>query len=195
MIKELAFGTRNYYSLDSLVEPPTTVVEDISRWKNDGSMTNGKPDLVRLASGLWVWSFNGSDAVIDVGDVTGGGNTRAIKSALCWIYPDDNTTRSIMDLDGGTHSLELDGSGDLTATGWSTPTRYVNAAVANAVTVSVWSFIAVTTATAFDASDFDIGKEASYFDGYITIVRLYEEQLSASLIMQTFQKERHYFGV
>lgn len=195
MIKGLAFGTRNYYSPDSLAEPPTTVVEDISRWKNDGSMTNGKPDLVRLASGLWVWSFNGSDAVIDVGDVTGGGNTRAIKSALCWIYPDDNTTRSIIDLDGGTHSLELDGSGDLTATGWSTPTRYVNAAVANAVTISVWSFIAVTTATAISASDFDIGKEAGYFDGYIAIIRLLEDQLSAQEIADIHEKERHFFGV
>lgn len=195
MIKSLAFATKDYFSLDSLVEPPATVVEDISRWKNNGSMTTAKPDLVRLNSGLWIWSFNGADAVIDVGNVAGGGNTRSIKTAVAWIYPDDNTSRSIMDLDGGTHSLELDASGDLTATGWSTPTRYVNAAVANAVAQDAWSLIVVTSATAISVTDFDIGKEASFFDGYQVMIKLYEDEWSLSDVIAFFENKRHYFGV
>ena len=182
-----AFKSRDYIGS---VEPPATVLEDESRFGNNGSMVTAKPDLVQLPSGLWVFSYNGTDAVVDVGDIG-----RPVKTVCLWIYPDDNTTRSILDLDGGTHSLELDGSGDLTATGWTAPTRYVNAVVANAVAQSAWSFIAVTTATAIDVSDLHLGKEASYFDGYQALYKMLEYAVSAGQIASIYQAERHWFGV
>ena len=182
----LVFKSRDYIGS---AEPPATVLEDEIRGHN-GSMTTGKPDLVQLPSGLWVYSYNGADAVVDVGDLE-----RNVRAVCLWIYPDDNTTRSILDLDGGTISLELNGSGDLTATGWTSPTRYVNAAVANAVVQSVWSFIAVITSTAIDASDVDLGKEASYFDGYQALYKMFEYAISAEFIAAIFQNERHWFGV
>lgn len=182
-----AFRSRDYIGS---AEPPATVLEDKSSFGNNGSMVDGKPDLVQRPSGLWVYSYNGIDAVIDVGDIG-----RSIKTVLLWIYPDDNTLRSILDLDGGTHSLELDGAGDLTATGWASPTRYVNAVVANAVAQSAWSFIAVTTATAIDVSDLDFGKEASYFSGYQVKYRLLEQVLSLDEIAAIYQAERSWFGV
>jgi len=184
----IVFEGQRYWSLDS-TEPPATALADVSRFGNDGSMTASKPDWVKLSSGLWVMSFNGADAVVDVGNI--GQN---MKTFLAWIYPDDNTTRSIADFDGGTISLELDASGDLTATGWTAPTRYVNAAVANAVTQSAWSFIAITTATAIDVSDFDIGKEASYFDGYMSPPVLINYALSLDKIQNIYESERRYFG-
>jgi len=172
-------------------EPAATVLEDVSRFGNDGSMTTAKPDWVRLPSGFWVMDFNGSDAVVDVGDIK-----QDIKTALLWANFDDITSRSLLDLDGGTHSVEIDGSSDITATGWSTPTIYVDAVVAAAIAaVSAWHFIAVTTATAFRVSDFDIGKEASYFDGKMINIVLLEPTLSAGQIKNIYESERWIFRV
>jgi len=141
--------------------------------------------------GLWVASFNGTNAKVDVG------NTGAtVKSAVLWIYPDDNTTRAIMDLDGGTHSIELDAAGDLTATGWAAPTVYVNGAASAAVAQDVWSCIGVTSATGFTANDLDIGAEATWFSGYISLVRLFSTVLTAVEMNSVFYaNERHLYGV
>jgi len=181
----LVFKSRDYIRS---AEPPATVLEDEIRGHH-GSMTTGKPDLVRHSSGLWVFSYNGTDAVVDVGDLE-----RNVRGICLWIYPDDNTERSILDLDAGTHSLELDASGDLTATGWTSPTRYVNALVANAVAQSAWSFIAVTTATAIDPSDVDLGKEASFFDGYQAKYKMFEYPPSKELLQAIYQDEKRWFG-
>lgn len=173
------------------VEPPATAVEDISRFGNDGSMTTAKPDWVQLDTGLWVLDFNGTDAVVDVGAVG-----QDMQTVVMWIFPDDITTRAIADFDGGTHSIEIDGSGDLTATGWSSPTFYTNGvAAAVAQTVSVWQHIAVTTATPFAVSDFDLGKEASFFQGDIAFPALYSRVLSAQEISDIVEEQRTWLGV
>jgi len=168
---------------------PPASFEDESRFANDGVHTN--ITLTRRPSGLWVPSYNGTSSKIAIGDLG-----RKVKMVCLWIYPDDNTTRSILDLDGGTHSLELDGSGNLTATGWSSPTFYTNA-VAGAVAVAqgVWNFIAVTTATAIDASNVTLGNEATWFDGYQAIVKMLGYARSAGQIAAFFEAQRHWFGV
>lgn len=171
---------------------PPDALEDISRYSNDGSFKGaGEPDWIQMPSGLWVMSFDGSDDVITVGDC--GIDT---KTFLAWIYPDDNTTRSIIDLDSGTHSIEIDGSGDLTATGWAGPAIYVNASTTSAaIPESAWSFIAVTTTTAIDSSSVQIGQEANFYDGYLWNPRLILVSLSADQVYSIFQSERGLFGV
>lgn len=128
-----------FYSRDS---SPKLLTVQGATWGNQGRALNGTSDKIIVT-----------------------GSLGSIKAAGAWVYPDDNTTRSIMDFDAGTHSIELDGSGDVTATGWDTPTIYVNGVVAAAVAQSAWSFVFVTTATAFTASAVVLGQEASYFDG------------------------------
>lgn len=161
---------------------------DVSRYKNNGTST--AVTWLQLPTGLWVMGFNGTSSVVDIGDID-----LNVQAFVGWIYPDDNTSRSIMDLDGGTHSVELDGSGDLTATSWDTPTTYVNGVASAAVSQSVWSFVAVTTATMFKASDLDIGKEATWFDGYITLVRLYSYILTVGQLNDAYANERRLLGV
>lgn len=164
----------------------TTTVRDSSRWGNDG--TGANLATVRLPSGLWVYSFNGSSSVIDIGDTD-----RNVQTFVAWVYPDDNTSRSIADFDAGTHSVELDASGDLTATAWGAPTTYVNGAASAAVAQSVWNLVMVTTATAFAASDLDIGKEVNFFDGYIALVRAYDYALSSVQARGIYTKEYQLF--
>ncbi len=174
------------------VEPSATVVTDVSRWGKNGSMTDAKPDLVRIPRGLWVYDFNGSDAVIDVGDIN-----RKIMAVSFWANFDDITSRSLLDLDGGTHSVEVDGSSNITATGWSSPTIYVNAVATPAIAATgTWYKILVTTATRFEVSDFDIGKEASYFDGKMALLVLYEYAPSAGQEKVKYEAQRKdWFGV
>jgi hypothetical protein len=134
--------------------------------------------------------FNGSNAKSAHGDLVA-----SIKTFLAWIKPDDITTRSIIDIDGGTHSVEIDGSSEITATGWSSPTIYVNSDSSSAAIASSWKHIAVTTATAIDCSDCDIGQEASWYDGEMAIVKLLEYQLNQGQIRNIFESEKHLFGV
>ena len=168
-----------------------TLTPDRSRWKNHG--TWNAVTATRLDGRLWVASLTGSaTSYIDVGNVG-----RDVKGVGIWVYPDSITSKSFMDLDGGTHSLETDGNGDVTATGWSSPTFYVNAvAAATRLTISAWNFVVVTTATAFAASNFDIGREAAaYWDGLIALTTLFEDAPAAEIIDAIYQDQRPYFGV
>lgn len=177
--------------LSTDLEPDATTLIDLSRYRNHGTMKGaGEPDAVQLPSKAWVWEFDGTDDIITIGNILS-----SIKSALLWINPDDNTTRSIVDFDSGTHSLEMDGSGDFTATGWAAPTRYVNGVAATAVTQSAWNMIAVTTATAFGVSALVLGQEASFYDGKIGMVILYTYALTAGQVLQRYEATKHLFGV
>jgi len=170
------------------VTPPGSF-EDESRFGATGTHT--AITLTKRASGLWVPSYNGTSSKIAIGDL--GQN---VKTVCLWIYPDDNISRSILDLDGGTHSLEMDGSGDLTATAWASPTFYTNAvAAAVAISQDAWNFIAVTTATAIDANNVTLGNEATWYDGYQAIVKMFGYALSAGEIATIYQAQRHWFGV
>lgn len=63
----IVFSGRNYIGS---AEPPATVLEDESRWGNDGAFAgDGSPDWVQLPSGLWVMSFDGSTSLVSIGDV------------------------------------------------------------------------------------------------------------------------------
>lgn len=62
----LVFKSRDYIGT---AEPPATVLEDESRFGNDGAFLGaGQPNWVQLPSGLWVTSFDATDDVITVPD-------------------------------------------------------------------------------------------------------------------------------
>ena len=170
--------------------PGVVTLHDWSREKNDGAMAN--VTWVQLAStGLWVMVFNGTTA-----EVPHAASTVLCQSFIAWIYPDDKTTRSIADFDGGTHSVEMDAAGNLTATGWAAPSLYVTGSVASAaITESAWNFIAVTTATAFTASAVTLGHEATWFDGNMALVSLFNYVLSPAQIRARFHSTKWLFGV
>jgi len=97
----------------------------------------------------------------------------------------DSTTEEIIDLDGGTHSIEVSG-GTITATGFSSPTIYVNGVTSSTLTTAK-STITVTTATAVDVTAPVIGAVgATFYQGDIHKVSLYKEELSASEVLDEF---------
>ena len=170
--------------------PGIVTLHDWSRFGNDGTMAN--VTWAQFASiGLWVMVFNGTTA-----EVPHGASTVLCQSFVAWIYPDDKTTRSIVDFDGGTHSVEMDAAGNLTATGWAAPSLYVAGSVASAaITESAWNFIAVTTATAFTASAVTLGHEATWFDGNMVKVSLFNYALTPAQIRARYHSQKWLFGV
>jgi len=99
------------------------------------------------------------------------------------------TTEDIMNLDSGTHTIEV-GAGTVTATGFSSPTIYVDG-VASSTLTTAKSTIVITTDTAFDATALDIGKETTYFDGVIYRVELYTEAWSAETVLDDFENDTY----
>lgn len=187
----VVFEGKRYWSPYGSTSPDVNL-PDVSRYGNDGTFKGtGEPAWTQEPSGLWVMSFDGTDDIVTIGNIG-----QSIKSCLFWIFPDDNTTRSIADFDGGTHSIELDGSGNLTATGWSGPTLYVGGSSASAaVNQSAWNCIAVTTTTAFTASAFVVGEEASFYDGKVGLSMLFFDTITQDEINKTYEATACLFGV
>ena len=76
----------------------------------------------------------------------------------------------------------------MTATGVTSPTIYVNAAVSSVITAGVWYHVVVVTNTAVNASNFDIGRtaDANYLGGTIDDVRIYNRALSAEEVKRLY---------
>lgn len=152
-------------------------VYDQSGHGNHGTITSA-PKVVDGVFGKAL-DFDGSNDVIDIGST---GET--VKSVNVWVYPDSVTSIDIIDFDGGTHSVEVGEAtvGTITATGFSSPTIYVDGSAGSTLATGSWQMITVTTATGFTASDLDIGSETSFFDGKIDAFKMWPRVLTTTEI-------------
>jgi len=122
-------------------------------------------------------SFDGTDDVISAGDLSTSVTTIAL-----WIKP-TSTTQSILDLNGSAYLTAS--SGTLTATGFTSPTIYVNGQVSSTITANVWQHIAVTTTSPITASAVYFGKVSStYFSGLIDDICFFNYPLTPTQIGQ-----------
>lgn len=111
--------------------------------------------------------FDGSDDYISKGSLTGGS---AIKTVEFWVKP-TTTTTEFVDLNGSAYISAS--SGTISATGFTSPTIYVNGVVSSTLTANTWQHIAVTTNTGVNASAYNVGKRSSsYFSGVIDEIRI-----------------------
>lgn len=155
------------------------VVVDRSGNGNNGAVV-GNFQKVNSVIGMAGW-FPGN-AYVDIG------NTGQTVQSVEFIFR-PNGNEKIMDFDGGTHVIEVV-AGVLTATGFSSPTIYVNGQTTSAVTVDdVWQHVVVTTATGFTVSDLDIGRESSnYFSGSVQSVQMYSDEKSAAYVVENYDR-------
>jgi len=161
-------------------DPTNTRTDDIS-----GNGLNGTLSGTSLTKNTDQWGYNlpGTDEFIDVGDTS-----QNIKTVSFWIKPNSDT-EEIMDLDAGTHTIEA-ASGTLTATGFSSPTIYVNGEVSSALVPYAWQLVTVTTATAIDTDNLDIGRiSTTYLTGDIARVKMSTSELTALQIKDLYQRE------
>ncbi|MDD5164295.1 MAG: DUF2341 domain-containing protein [Patescibacteria group bacterium] len=123
-------------------------------------------------------SFDGSNDYIDIGT---GPST--VKTVSFWIYP-ETTTEYFINLTSTTKYIWVSG-GTVTVTGFTgTPTIYVNGVVTSTLAADAWQYVTVTTGTAENASNFDIGRTAdtNYLEGKIDEVRISQTARSADWI-------------
>ncbi|MFZ2300226.1 MAG: LamG domain-containing protein [Candidatus Moraniibacteriota bacterium] len=154
----------------------TNIANDTSGNGKNGTLTNGPTAAIgKTGQAL---DFDGTNDYISVG------NVGSINSVSFWMKA-DGTTKKIIDLNG-TAYVEVS-SGTITATGFTSPTIYVDGAVASTIDTD-WHHVVITTSSTITASAVDIGKVSSgYFDGRLDDVRMYSRALSASEIQTLYR--------
>lgn len=148
----------------------TSTTYDTSENSNDGTMTGTMTaaDWVNGKKGSAL-DFDGSNDYIDIG--TG---PTSVKSVEFWVKP-TTTTEYFVNLTSTTDYI-WSNAGTVTATGFTSPTIYVNGIQTTTLVSGVWQHVVVTTDTAENASNLDIGRTAdtNYMEGQIDNVRLYD---------------------
>jgi hypothetical protein len=167
-------GGWNYYSaVDDASNSITVTVDELGVFTGSEFLGATNPKTL---------TFNGTDTYIDIGAGPG-----SVKTVECWVYP-TTTTEYVIDLDGSVYFWI--NSGTVTAEGFtSAPTIYVNGIQDATVSSGEWNHIALVTTTAENASNFDIGRaNASYFDGNIDDIRLWNDERTVQEIHESMCK-------
>jgi hypothetical protein len=128
-------------------------------------------------------TYDGTDDYIDIG--TGPTTVRSIEM---WVYP-ETTTEYLMNLTSTTDYLWINGS-TVTATNVTSPTIYVDGVQTTYITADEWHQVVVTTSTAENASNLDIGRtaDANYMQGNIDNVLLYDYVRTPAQVSWSYNK-------
>jgi hypothetical protein len=138
-------------------------------WQTDDSCVSGK-----------CLSYNGTTAYTSISS-----SIPNVQTVSFWVRP-KTTSETIIDFDGGTHYISAS-SGVVSATGFSSPTVYVNGVVNGTLAANSWNHIEITAATAFTGSAISIGKKSStYFTGFIDEFTLYDYVRTATQVQADY---------
>lgn len=177
--------TSNY--LIAQLSAVSTVGDKLSNLKINGKRV--KLSNAIQVSGTWTptfdaTSFDGTDDLVTIGDTN-----QNIKGLSFWIYP-TAANGYIMDLDGGSHFLWLDGV-CLEADGFVDAKIRVNEVDSPDVTLNAWNHVTITTPTPIDVNALILGKVgANYLTGYLADLRLYTKDLSVAEKLLLYDKGR-----
>ena len=143
-----------------------------------GTVT-GNPYIVAGPRGGRGTLFDGTDDKVSIPC------NRSMNSFEGWVYF-ESITEEVCDFDGGTHYLKAT-AGVLAATGWATPTIYVDGVATTTVTTG-WHHIAATSATAFACTNLQLGTDNTGFGSVrIADVSLWGRALTAAEVLQEAQ--------
>lgn len=141
--------------------------------------SSGTGNVGEIYSG-YCFDFATNDS-IDVGDTEVN-----VKTIAFYLYA-DTTTQDIMELQAsGAVMLDVT-SGTLTATGFTSPTIYVNGVAGTSIAATTWYHVVITTATAIDANAVKFGvANGVYFNGKLTDIRFYGAELTANQVAEIY---------
>ena len=115
--------------------------------------------------------------------VTVASSVPTVSSIGFWVRPTAVATLGLIDLDGGTTKIVTDSSGVISATGFTSPTIYINGRVATTLVANRWQYVEVTTGTAITASAIKIGTDNTNFTkGFFDEVSLFTYARSAAQV-------------
>lgn len=121
--------------------------------------------------------FDGSNDTINVSNTVSG-----VKSVSFWVKP-ITTTEQFIDLNGSAYITVS--TGTLSATGFTTPTYYIDGVATSSPTLTAnkWQHVTVTTGTAISASAITIGNQSTNFGNqFMDEVKLFGYALSANQV-------------
>ncbi|MCI0557564.1 MAG: LamG domain-containing protein [Nitrososphaera sp.] len=159
----------------------SNTTQDKSGQGNTGTMTSmsttTSPAPGKLGQGF---NFDGVDDNITIANTISG-----IQSVGFWMLGTTTPSAKIIDLDGGTNSIESV-NGTITVTGFGTETVYVDGVVSYTITGG-WHYVTVTTASALSGNAIKIGTIGTgFFTGTLDDVRIYNRALSADEVKQLY---------
>ena len=106
-----------------------------------------------------------------------GSKVSAVQSIAFWVRPNTIATQGLLNLDGGTHKISTNGSGVISATGFTSPTYYINGVATTTPTLvqNQWNYVEITTGTSFNTtSSFTVGTDGTNFiKGFFDEVKFY----------------------
>lgn len=144
-----------------------------------GGATSTATTVGKLGQGF---EFDGSDDYLSMGAV---GN---IQTVAFWLRVEDRTSREIIQLISGGEQIELNGSSQVTATGFSGATVYVDGSTSSTVVDSGWRHVVVTNSSPINSTSLVIGNAGgSFLEGVIDDVRVYDRALTASEVRQLYR--------
>ena len=166
----------------------------VGQWKFDegegstayDSTDNNKDCTITGAD--WVQGKFGSALDFDGNDYVSVGDTdQKVKTISLWLKT-DALNQKILDLDGGTHYIEIDSNGKIIAQGFSSPTYYLDGILTTSPVIDLnWHHIEILTSTEFEASNVTFGKVGTnYYDGRLDDIRIYNYVRSQSQILQDY---------
>lgn len=107
-----------------------------------------------------------------------------VKTAAFWVNP-SATTDEYINLTASAYITSS--SGTVSATGFTSPSIYVNGTLNGTITASAWNHVVITTDTAIDANQFEAGRaNNSYVNGKMDEVRIYNRALSPNEVSQLY---------
>lgn len=151
-----------------------------SAWSGSNRMpdTSGNSNTGAMNTGRGL-DFDGVNDLVDMGNPG-----ISCKTIVFYCNP-DTTTQSILHLTAAI-SVSIS-AGTLAATGWTSPTRYVNGAASSTVAATNWQQIAITSATGFTVNDMELGRISStYFAGMLSNVKIFSVELSAAQVAELY---------
>ena len=142
---------------------------------HDGSVTGAEWQTQDLCVSDKCLLFDGADDYVSVST-----SVTDIQSVSFWVRP-TSTTEQFIDLNGSAY-IEAS-SGTVSATGFTSPTIYVNGIVSSTITASEWQHITVTTGTALTGSAVRLGRIGSnYGQAFMDEVKIYPYARTAAQI-------------
>lgn len=178
-------GPVGYWKFD---DGTGTTAQDSTSGNNDGTLSGTtKPTWQtedQCVSGKCLF-FDGSTS-----NVTVAGAINGIRTISFWISPITTASTALIDFDGGTHKITTDASSVISATGFTSPTYYINGVqkTSPVLIANTWQHIEITTGTSFNStSSLTIGRSSTtYLKGFLDDVKIYPYARTAAQVKSDY---------
>uniref|UniRef100_A0A7V3J940 DUF2341 domain-containing protein n=1 Tax=candidate division CPR3 bacterium TaxID=2268181 RepID=A0A7V3J940_UNCC3 len=174
--EEQSPGPVAYWKFD---EGTGTTTYDSTANKNNGTISGASWQTEDMCAAGKCLYFDGTNDVVTVSNSVGN-----IKTVSFWVKP-ITTSEQFIDLNGSAYIQSS--SGTISATGFTSPTIYVNGKVSSTIEANKWQHVVVTTNTAVSGSAVKIAQISSnYGQVFIDEVKLYPYARSAAQVLADY---------